>query len=375
MVHRVTSPSAPGPQEVSSALRRRLADRFPGETVDVEAPARLSGGVDFWVYGLHFAGPGLPEQWQTPLVARITAGAKRFPLMERDSRLQTWVAAHGYPAPPVLDLVPPGELLPFPVQVMRRMPGITMAQAMAAAPRRMLRLAAQLGPCHAALHRLPVPEWAGEWSMAGNRLRLPRRLAANGSVPGLAEALERTEQILPRLRASTPAICHGDFHLANVLIDHGDLSVIDWTDAGIGDRHGDIARTVWLFGFAAVAAKRRPERLTLRALAPVLSRAYLSAYRRELPVDAARLRLWTPVQFMHAWAMLAADEQKPPGHSRFRPGLAAWARRQFWRHLNELPLFRGRPGPGVHAFSLGSQDAESPMRSLLFPFPGNGNEC
>jgi aminoglycoside phosphotransferase (APT) family kinase protein len=168
-----------------------------------------------------------------------------------------------------------------------------------------------------------VPEWAGEWSMAGNRLRLPRGMAANGSVPGLAEALERTEQILPRLEDSVPAICHGDFHAANVLVDHGELAVIDWTDAGIGDRHGDIARTVWVFGFAAAAAPHRSQRLVLRTLAPALSRAYLSAYRRELPVDAARLRLWAPVHLLHAWAMIAADEQKAPGRSRFRPGLAA----------------------------------------------------
>jgi len=41
----------PGPAEVSSALRRRLAGRFPGEVADAGAPVRISGGLDFWVYG------------------------------------------------------------------------------------------------------------------------------------------------------------------------------------------------------------------------------------------------------------------------------------------------------------------------------------
>jgi aminoglycoside phosphotransferase (APT) family kinase protein len=337
MVHSVASPSAPDPEEVSSALRRRLAERFPSAVADAEAPARLSGGFDFWVYGLHFAGSGLPERWTAPLVARIAARPGRFPLLERESRLQAWVAAQGYPAPPVLELVPPGELLEFPVQVMERVPGVMMARAMTAAPWRMLRLARQLGVCHAALHRLPVPEWAGEWSAAGARLRLPRRLAATGSVPGLAEALERTERILPGLEDSAPAVCHGDLHPANVLVDQGQLAVIDWTDAGIGDRCGDVARTAWVFGFAAAAEPHPPQRLALGALAPVLSRADLSAYRRELPVDAARTRLWMPLHFLHAWAMLAADEQESPGRSGFRPGLAAWARDEFWRRLNELP--------------------------------------
>jgi hypothetical protein len=92
-----------------------------------------------------------------------------------------------------------------------------------------------------------------------------------------------------------------------------------------------------VFGFAAVVAPHRGQRLVLRALAPALSRACLSGYRRELPVDAARLRWWVALHLLHAWAMLAADEQEPSGGSRFRPGLAAWARTQFWRHLNELP--------------------------------------
>jgi len=303
---------------------------------DAEAPVTISGGFDFWVYGLRFAGTSLPDRWTAPLVARIPPLAERFPLLERESRLQAWVAEQGYPAPPILELVPPGEVLEFPVQVMERRPGTTMAQAMAAAPRRMFRLAAQLGAGQAALHRVPVPKWADPQSVIGNRLRLPRRLAASGSVPGLAEALERTERLLPRLEDGAPAICHGDFQPGNILVDAGRVSVIDWTDAGIGDRHGDIARTAWVFRFAAAIARHRRQRRTLRALAPVMSRAYLSAYRRRMSVDAARLRLWAPVHLLHAWAMLAADEQGLSGPARFRPGLAAWARSEFWRSVKEL---------------------------------------
>ena len=332
----VASPSAPGPQEVSSALRRRLAGRFPGGVTDAEAPVTISGGFDFWVYGLRFAGTSLPDRWTAPLVARIPALAERFPLLERESRLQAWVAEQGYPAPSILELVPPGEVLEFPVQVMERRPGTTMAQAIGATPRHMFRLVGQLGACQAALHRLPVPNWADPPSVIGNRLRLPRRLAANGSVPGLAQALERTERFLPRLEDGAAAICHGDFHPANILLDAGRVSVIDWTNAGIGDRHSDIALTTWVFGFGAVIAPDRRQRRMRRALAPVMSRAYLSAYRRGMPVDAARLRLWAPVHLLHAWAMLAADEQGLSGPARFRPGLAAWARSQFWRSMKEL---------------------------------------
>ena len=327
------SPWAPGAQDVSSALRRMLADRFGCEVADAEAPARLSGGYDFWVYGLHFAGPCLPERWAAPLVARIAPLPERLPLLQRESRVQAWVAAHGYPAPSVLEVLPPGELLEYPVQVMERRPGTSIWQAMRAAPRRMLALSGQLGTCHAALHRLPLPEWAGEWTVADEWLRLPRRLAVNGSAPGLAEALERIERILPQLADGAPALCHGDYGPGNVLLDHGALSVIDWTFAGIADRHGDIARTAWLLLSVATAAPY-PHRPAMRALAPALSHAYLSAYRRELPVDAARLRLWTPVHILQNWAGVVTYEEEPP--SRFGVDLAAKLRSRFWRRLNEL---------------------------------------
>lgn len=81
--------------------------------------------------------------------------------------MQSWVAAQGYPAPSLLALVPPGEVLEWPVQVMARAAGTTMAGAMAAAPQRMLRLAGELAASQAAPHRVPVPGWAGtagQWS-------------------------------------------------------------------------------------------------------------------------------------------------------------------------------------------------------------------
>jgi len=79
----------------------------------------------------------------------------------------------------------------------------------------------------------------------------------------------------------------------------------------------------------------------LAALAPRLSRAYLSAYRRRLPVDPARLRLWMPLNVLHAWAVAVAGEQGffgPSGRgSQFGAELADWAERQFWLCLEDLP--------------------------------------
>ena len=343
--------SAPEPEEVAGALRQWLAARFPGEVTDVEAPVRISGGFDFWVYGLRFGGAGLPAEWTAPLVARIPAAADRFAALQRESRLQAWVAAQGYLAPPFLELMASGEMLGFPVQVMKRLPGTTMAAAIAAAPWRGFHLVGRMGMAQASLHRLAVPDWAQAgtgWSVTDRRLALPRRLVERSSHPGshsgsrsgLAAALDRIEPILPLLEVPEPVICHGDFHPGNLLVDDGSVGVIDWTDAGIGDRHGDIAHTVWIFRFIGAAPVHRAERVVARTAGPALTRAYLSAYRRELPVEPARLRLWMPLQALHAWAVTVADEQGFFGDARaghmFGAGLGDWAERQFRRSMEAL---------------------------------------
>ncbi|HYB19023.1 MAG TPA: phosphotransferase [Streptosporangiaceae bacterium] len=308
---------------------------------DVEEPVRVTGGFDFWIYGLHFGGAGLPAQWTVPLIARIPAAAERFPFLERECRLQAWVGAQGYPAPPLLELIPPGELFGSPVQVMQRVAGTRMDDAITAAPSRIPGFAGQLAASQVALHRLPVPDWARAgpgWSLADRKLQLPRVLAAQGLRGPLAEALDRAEQLVPLLEVPDPVICHGDFHPRNLLVDAGTVWVIDWTEAGIGDRHGDIARTQWLFDFAAVALTGEAGRAVSQAL-PALSRDYLFSYRRELPVDAARLRLWMPLQHLQEWAVAVAGQQGFFGPSRPEDDsrIAAWAEEQFGLSTRELP--------------------------------------
>ena len=216
-----------------------------------------------------------------------------------------------------------------------------MDDAIMAAPPSIPRLAGQLAASQVALHRLPVPEWARGgpgWSLVDRRLALARYLVAQGLRGPAAEALERAEQIVPMLEVPGPVICHGDFHPRNLLLDAGTVWVIDWTDAGIGDRHGDIARTQWLFRFAAVALNSETGSAVLQALR-AMSRDHLPSYRRELPVDQARLRLWMPLQHLGAWTMAVAGQQGfyGPSHPGNDSRIATWAEEQFRLSLEELP--------------------------------------
>ena len=78
----------------------------------------------------------------------------------------------------------------------------------------------------------------------------------------------------------------------------------------------------------------------IRTLAPALARAYLASYQRVLPVDAGRLRLWMPLQSLHAWAAAVPNEQgffgaSPAGYA-FRADLASWAEKEFRLHMEAL---------------------------------------
>jgi aminoglycoside phosphotransferase (APT) family kinase protein len=146
---------APESGEVSAAVRAWLAGQGYGAVADADPPEQLSGRADFWVYGLRFAGPGLPPRWSAPLVARIPAAAERYDMLRQESAVQSWAAAQGYLAPEVLTVLVPGEALPSPVQVMKRVPGAPLI--LAARGRRFPELMVQMGAAHAELHRLGSP--------------------------------------------------------------------------------------------------------------------------------------------------------------------------------------------------------------------------
>jgi aminoglycoside phosphotransferase (APT) family kinase protein len=328
--------SAPTADRVSTELRRWLGARFGGEIVEAEPATMVAGGFDFWIYFVHLDGPCLPAHWAAPLVVRIPPTPQRFDSIERESRLQAWASDQGFAAPRVLEVVPPGELFESPVQVMHRAAGDTMLARMTAGPWAIPRLLDRLAAQQARLHALGVPEWArtDDWSVVARRLALVRIVLEQGPHAELESALKTVERLIPSLGVE-PVLCHGDFHPMNILVNGADTAVIDWTDAGIGDHHCDVARTVWLFRFAAVASVHRGQRAVLRTLAPWLAHRYLAEYRRRRSIDPDKLRRWTSVHLLHAWAMFVADEMQLKGPSRagqdFRAGLASWAKEQFLR--------------------------------------------
>jgi aminoglycoside phosphotransferase (APT) family kinase protein len=136
------------------------------------------------------------------------------------------------------------------------------------------------------------------------RLRLPRQVVEGGAPAGLAAALEAVAALGPMAVGGEAVVCHGDFHPLNVVVDGTDAAVIDWTDAGLGPREADVARTLLLFRVAALAADGRVARIVLGRVGPVLSRRYARAYAGSAVLDERRMRAWEALHAVHGWAQV-----------------------------------------------------------------------
>jgi Ser/Thr protein kinase RdoA (MazF antagonist) len=85
-------------------------------------------------------------------------------------------------------------------------------------------------------------------------------------------------------------LCHGDFHVENVLVDGDDYFIIDWVDAAIGSPAADVARTsIILLGAASGLPK------ALGWLVERLHTVYLREYARLRPFDQEEYQRWLPI--------------------------------------------------------------------------------
>lgn len=318
-------------------LAEWLAATHGGTVTSRTTPTSRGEGFDSDIHFVHLDGASLPMSWRRPLVLRVKADLDRYDEARREADIQDWVADQGFPAPRVLRVFAPGELLDQPVQVMERAEGTMMLDALRRRPWRTRALMSQLAGLHARLHALPAGGFPDDDDLLDRRLRLPRHAAEALDDDPLRAGLALVVSMADELRDSPPAVCHGDFHPLNVLVATTRASVVDWTDSGIGDRHGDIARTALLFEVAAVAATGTLDRAALGLIGPRLGRTYLRAYRRHAPVDERRLALWTPVHLLHGWSqaralhagLLDRGEEHDTRTDRVPPGLVGQLRQRF----------------------------------------------
>ncbi len=220
---------------------------------------------------------------------------------EKEFAISRAVHAAGLPVPAVHELV---EVEGRRGIVFERVDGRSMFEQVVARPWRLFAAARQLAELHARLHAVKAPA------------ELPTlREQIAGWIDGAAELSGAEKEELRRCLATLPdgdALCHGDFHPANILFSARRPMIIDWSSATRGHALGDVARTSHLFEVAELPEESPRHILWLFKVArAAVHKTYLKHYFRLRPAKPGELEAWRPVQKAAAavWRQLQNEER------------------------------------------------------------------
>jgi aminoglycoside phosphotransferase (APT) family kinase protein len=260
-----------------------------------EPPERITGGFDTTIYGFRLS--GVAGQLAQPLIVRIF-GAGEGHRAQFEGAVQNALAGIGYPVPRVIAVSTDTDVLGGAFTIMQRMPGRVMLSALLGP--RMLGTSATLGRLHARLHAIdpemleraladagmPPSGWIGGYDRGWMRGEMEK-----ARLDGLRDGMEWLESNVPPAPARL-AICHGDFHPLNVLLDGRHVSgVLDWAMTQIADPAWDVGATMALFGHGPVDLPG-PLLRVVGMLRGAMLRRYVKAYAETMPLDMGAVRYY-----------------------------------------------------------------------------------
>jgi aminoglycoside phosphotransferase (APT) family kinase protein len=329
---------------MDEALPDRLLDYLRGKlgaaVAFEEAPRLLTGGFDTTTLAFRLA--GAPSDWPDGLILRVMAQPDRAERVRREAATHAALVGEGFAAPRVLVAEPDAAPLGRPFIVMERLAGQNMwANAVGPRGRRsyLLRMPRDLAAAHARLHGVraaALPESARRLGVD------PRRFTLAGEVEHIADRIERSR--LPGLRPGTAwllanqpapaqaeAICHGDFHPLNLMMDGPRLTgVIDWSQPVVAEPAFDLAGTRMMILYANTGL-RPPLRGLVDGARRLMAHRYLSAYRALRPVEMRNFPYFESLRIMGALAF-AGEVAPSPGNPWNAPHTLATLYRRFERN-------------------------------------------
>lgn len=271
--------------QLSDELLRYLRDRLSDRSIELGSSLTpLLGGYDTAMYRfeLDWASEGVP----TSLVLRVYPpehGTEK-PLME--STVQNALALSGHPTASVPFVCTDASVLGGAFIVMEYLPGEPLLRA----PEDVSPVV--LGRAQADLHEVDPQIVIDALQERGiDNYRLDNRFAwlsdRADELPVIREGLDWLRQNRPP-QPEIPALCHGDFHLLNVLFDGEKVTgIVDWSAFTIADPLFDVAGTLMLFGINGRRLAEAGE-LELRDVDRMIGR-YLAAYRASRALDSTHL--------------------------------------------------------------------------------------
>jgi len=296
---------------IDDDLLRVLSAHAGGGLRFATPPAAMTGG--FWakIYSFELDHP--PADLAGPLVLRVMPSREAG---VREAIVQRTIAEQGYSTPRVvLDGV--DEPLGGAFMVMQRVDGdglladLGLGRTVLQFPKVARHLAAQLSRAEVQLHELDPQPLVDRLRQAGIDISVLGVDSRLGQIDAAAEAGhtgfgDLVGWLRSRRPVMTPAvICHGDIHPFNMLETADEsFSVLDWTNASVCRREFDVGCTAALLNCAPIhvpAIGRAP----LRAMTNALAQRFITAYRRQVPINLDVVEWFETLQYGRCLAEVA----------------------------------------------------------------------
>jgi Ser/Thr protein kinase RdoA (MazF antagonist) len=224
--------------------------------------------------------------WEGGTVLRLLRNSRARQQVQWEAAAMQAARDRGAPVPAVYEVL---ELEGRPGLVMERVDGTDLLTLVAKRPWTVFRVARICGEVHARLHAARA-----SGRMPPLKARIEMKLQGSDAVPS-----EVAEFARPRLEAlpDGDAICHGDFHPANILLDGDRPVLIDWTNATKGPAEADVARTKLIFRLGEPPPNSGALLKVLTMVGrQIMSAGYMRAYRRNRAMDMNLVERWEVVQ-------------------------------------------------------------------------------
>lgn len=243
--------------------------------------------------------------WEPGWILKLYFDRYDSGIADYERRIVSAICATGLPVPAVGEIVSVAGRVGLLYQKISSEP---MGEDLAKHPWRIISYARKLAELHAEMHANPV-----QADLPPLRRRLEQKIRDAKPLPeNLCAAALRALETMP----DGDHLCHGDFHLGNILLSQPEPIIIDWIDASIGSPLADVARTSILAQGMVMAEPQFSsyQRLGLRAMHAVYLHHYFQLrpggqdeYRRWLPIIAAG-RLNEGITGWEEWLLAEASK-------------------------------------------------------------------
>jgi len=270
--------------QIAGKLITYLRDELNDSTIEYDLPlTQLQGGFETATY--QFRLKGVQNELNQRLVLRLYPEYVDPEEVFWDACVQNALVDTGYPVAKAYLTCVDKSILGGAFFIMDFLPG----KSMMTAP--IETVFDMLAETHVALHRIdpgPMIKSLNKQGFDENRYMFSTVLDAVADLPKELSWIRDAAGWLIENRPpqpERPAICHGDFHPSNILIQDGQVTgVLDW-HLTIADPAYDIAYTIQVITIHFKVARQDSD-ATYRE---IFSRQYLDAYRAQIPLDSSKL--------------------------------------------------------------------------------------